>query len=92
MSEPLRTAIIACGSRAIQMAKIVSLLPEFKLVAMSDPHPAQRAEAFNALPDPKYYESTEEMLDRKHWMLLLWKLPRRSIQNILLWLLTADFM
>ena len=65
MSEPLRTAIIACGSRAIQMAKIVSLLPEFKLVAMSDPHPAQRAEAFKALPDPKYYESTEEMLEKE---------------------------
>lgn len=65
MSEPLRTAIIACGSRAIQMGKIVSLLPEFKLVAMSDPHPAQRAEACKALPEPTYYESTEEMLDKE---------------------------
>ena len=66
MSEVLKTAIVACGPRAIQMGRIVSLLPEYyKLVAMSDPHPVCRQNAFEALPEPRYYESTEEMLEKE---------------------------
>ncbi|MBO4303726.1 MAG: Gfo/Idh/MocA family oxidoreductase, partial [Lentisphaeria bacterium] len=66
MSDVLKTAIIACGPRAVQMGRIVSLLPEYyKLVAMSDPHPVRRKIASEALPESKFYESTEEMLEKE---------------------------
>ncbi|MBO4303727.1 MAG: Gfo/Idh/MocA family oxidoreductase [Lentisphaeria bacterium] len=61
----MKTAIIACGPRAVQMGRIVSLLPDFKLTAMSDPHPARREIAFKALPESRFYESTEEMLEKE---------------------------
>ena len=64
MNKPLRTGILACGSRAVQLAKIMKLYPElYKLEVMSDPDSQSLTYAGQLFPDVKLFESSDTLLE-----------------------------
>ncbi|MBR2906135.1 MAG: Gfo/Idh/MocA family oxidoreductase, partial [Lentisphaeria bacterium] len=64
-STLVRIAILGCGPRGIQMAKIVALLTKsFKLTAMSDMDAAARERVKSLFPDLELYESSDDLLDK----------------------------
>lgn len=64
MSELIRVGIVACGPRALQMAQIVDIMPQyFKLVAMSDPDEKAREQAQTRFPHITLYQDSNEMLE-----------------------------
>ncbi|OQA78611.1 MAG: Glycosyl hydrolase family 109 protein 1 precursor [Lentisphaerae bacterium ADurb.Bin242] len=64
MNKKVKTAVLGCGPRGIQMARIVKLVPECcRLIAMSDPNPDALAGAKKAFPEIGFFQSSDELLD-----------------------------
>ena len=64
MCEIVRIGILGCGPRGIQMGRITQLLPDCCLLtAMSDTDEAALANAREAFPDLKLFQSSDALLD-----------------------------
>lgn len=64
MNKKVKVAVLGCGPRGMQMARIVKLVPECcELIAVSDTNPDALSEAEKAFPGIRFFHSSDELID-----------------------------